>query len=212
MLIDTGDCRISGEVTYSAGSLFAALATGTGAGYSGTIHYEIHPFLGKDNDTRCTGSFTGLCADITAAERENEIFLFYCCGLANYYPTQQPDEERNVTTVFSISGNGSFPIGGSIAYIGRRVTQPSADAGSYPDSGVFLIGVSTPYIQPSPICFRGVCRWGDYTGVSPNFTGVDQRFPAITTNRVWFSAMFTGGNNNWSTAIAEGGYTAVNQR
>ena len=212
LLIDTGDCRISGEVTYSAGSLFAALTTGTGAGFPGTIHYEIHPFLGKDNNTRCTGGFTNLCPDITAAERENEIFLLYCCGLASYYPTQQPDGERNVTTVLSMSGNGSFPVGGSIVYIGRRVTQPPPDAGSYPDSGVFLIAVSTPYIQPFPICSGGACRWGGYTGVSPNFTGVAQNFPAIATNRVWFSGMFTGGDHNWSTAIGEGGYTALNQQ
>jgi hypothetical protein len=201
-LIDTGDCRISGEVTYSAGSLFAALTTGTSAGYPGTIHYEIQPFLGRDNNTRCTGSFTGLCPDITAAERENEIFLLYCCGLASYYPTQQPDPERNVKTVFNMSGNGSLPVGGSTVYIARRVSQPQPDAGSYPDAGIFLATGATTYTQG---------RWGDYTGVSPNFTGVAQNFPAITTNRVWFSGMFTGGDHNWSTAIAEDGYTNVNQ-
>ena len=192
-LIDTGDCRISGEVTYNAGSLYAALTTGTSAGYPGIIQYQIQPFLGKDNNTRCTGSFTNLCPDITVAAMRNEIILLYCCNLASYYPTQQPDPEGNVTTVYNVSGNGSnAPFFGSTVYLSRRVTQPPGSIGV--DSGIVLAGGATTYTQG---------RWGDYTGVSPNFgTG---------PNNVWFSGMFTNSSHNWSTAVGKAGFTAINQ-
>lgn len=190
-LIDTGDCRISGEVTYNAGSLYAALTTGTGAGYAGVLMYQIQPFLGFDDNSRCTGSFTNLCPRITSAAMRNEIFLIYCCGLASYYPTQQPDPEGNVTTVLNVSGNGSFPSFGSTVYVSRRVTQPP---GSLPDSGIFLASGAATYTQG---------RWGDYTGVSPNF--------GAGPNNVWFSGMFTGSDHTWFTAIGKAGFTAINQ-
>jgi hypothetical protein len=190
-LIDTGDCRISGEVTYANGSLYAALATGTSAGYPGVIMYQIQPFLGKDNNTRCTGSFTNLCPDITSATIRNEIFLLYGGGLAAYYPTQQPDPEGNVTTVLNVSGNGSFPAFGSTVYVSRRVTQPP---GTLLDGGFFLAGGATTYAQG---------RWGDYTAVSPNF--------GAGPNAVWFSGMFTGSDHNWGTAVGKAGFTAINQ-
>jgi len=189
-LIDTDDCRISGEVTYAGGSLYAALTTGTGAGYPGILQYQIQPFLGKDNNARCTGSFTNLCPDITAAAMRNEIFLLYGGGLASYYPTQQPDPEGNVTTVFNVSGPA--PFFGSTGYLSRRVTQPPGSIGV--DSGIVLGLGATTYTQG---------RWGDYTGVSPN--------SGAGPNAVWFSGMFTGSDHNWDTAIGKAGFTAINQ-
>ena len=189
-LIDTDDCRISGEVTYSAGSLYAALTTGTGAGYPGVIQYQIQPFLGKEDNARCTGSFTNLCPDITAAAMRNEIFLLYGGGLASYYPAQQPDPEGNVTTVYNVSGPS--PFFGSTAYLSRRVTQPPGQF--FVDGGIVLALGATTYTQG---------RWGDYTGVAPNFgTG---------PNAVWFSGMFTLSDHNWGTAIGKAGFTAINQ-
>ena len=199
LLIDTGDCRISGEVTYNAGSLYAALATGTGAGYAGVLQYQIQPFLGKDNNARCTGGFTNLCPDITAAAMRNEVFLLYGGGLASYYPTQQPDPEGNVTTVLNVSGNGSFPSFGGTVYLSRRVTQPPGSIGV--DGGIYLAAGATTYNQACSS--GGVCRWGDYTGVSPNF--------GAGPNAVWFSGMFTASNHLWATAIGKAGFTAINQ-
>ena len=198
MLIDTGDCRISGEVTYNAGSLYAALATGTGAGYAGVLQYQIQPFLNVSN-ARCTGSFTNLCPDITAATMRNEVLLIYCCGLASYYPTQQPDPEGNVTTVLNVSGNGSFPSFGGTVYLSRRVTQPLGSIGA--DGGIYLATGATTYNQACSS--QGVCRWGDYTGVPPNF-GADP-------NAVWFSGMFTAGDHLWATAVGKAGFATINQ-
>ena len=108
--IDTGDCRIGGEVSYAGGFLYPALTTNTSVGYSGIYLWKIQPVLGHDNNTRCTGGFTNLCPDITSALLRNESLLVYGGGLSSFYPTQQPDPEGNVTTVLSVAERGQFTV------------------------------------------------------------------------------------------------------
>ena len=188
--IDTGDVRITGEVSYAAGSLYAALTTANGVGGAGIILYRIQPVL-DDGNPACSVMFA--CADITNANILNETFLTYGGTISAFYPTQQPDPEGNVTTVFNYSG----PINdGSIVYISTRVTQ--APGTFRPgDGGIFLASGLNTYEQG---------RWGDYTGVAPS--GINGNAP---TPQMWFAGMYTGGGHNWRTKIGKNGFTAPTQ-
>ena len=189
-LIDTGDVRITGEVSYAAGSLYAALTTNNGSGAAGALLFKIQPFLNVNGNGHCTGTFVDLCPDITAATIINESFLSYGSDSA-YYPTQQPDPEGNVTTVFNFSGSG---IDGSTAYISQRVTQPP---GTFVDTGFLLMSGQTNYEQG---------RWGDYTGVAPS--GINGNSP---TPQMWFAGMYTRSDHNWETFIGKNGFTSPSQ-
>ena len=193
-LIDTGDVRITGEVSYSAGTLYAALTSNFGSGRAGAILYQIHPVLNV-NDSRCTGAFLNDCPQITTASMRNESLLFYVIPFSAYYPTQQPDPEGNVTTVFNFSGDASSTFAfGSTAYISQRVTQAS---NSFVDSGIFLAVGQNIYTQG---------RWGDYTAVAA--AGLGGTHPTPT---MWFAGMFTRSDTAWGTAIGKNGFTAPNQ-
>src|SRR5207253_2571599 len=109
--IGTGDARISGNVTYNAGSLYAALTTGTANRTPAVIAYKINPSL-NDGAARCTGGYQYLCADITYATIINEVC--YGCGgfgdttTGTFYPTVQPDPEGNWTMVYNLSGGALY--------------------------------------------------------------------------------------------------------
>ncbi len=193
-LISTGDVRITGEVSYSGGSLYAALTSADGIGGASSILYKIQPTLNV-NDGRCTGAFLNLCPDITAATMLSENFLIYGGGNSAFYPTQQPDPEGNVTTVFNFSGPNFW---GSTAFISTRVTQGvGAFVDNFVDSGVFLAGGQNTYTQG---------RWGDYTAVAA--AGIGGLTPAPT---MWFAGMFTRSDHAWGTAIGRNGFTMPNQ-
>src|SRR5439155_24740203 len=104
--IGTGDQRISGQVSYGAGSLYAALTTGTAAGTAGALLFKIQPYLNAGNQ-RC-GIFQALCPDITSETTITDQILYYGNSTHAFYPTQQPDVEGNVTTVLNLSGPSTY--------------------------------------------------------------------------------------------------------
>src|SRR5262249_17038344 len=91
-LIDTGDARISGEVTYANGFLYGGLTTngtGGGAGAARYVWFKVQPFL-NDNDARCTGTFEDKCPQIVGAAVVNEDCSACTAAFPNagaqYYP------------------------------------------------------------------------------------------------------------------------------
>jgi len=188
-LIDTGDTRISGEVTYNAGFLHGALSSANGTGGTKSIVYKVRPVLNA-NDPLCTGAFLNACPQITSATIADESVLNFGTTTSAFYPTPQPDMEGDVTTVFNYVSSSSFA---SLAYIQQRVTQGS----SFVDSGQFL-QVGTAYYTQG--------RWGDYTAVAPAGVGYTPTF--VSNTGVGFSGMyavpgncFGAGTGCWRTRI-----------
>jgi hypothetical protein len=70
--IDSGDTRVSGQVYYASGSLWASINTNNGGGGPAVLSWQIHPTL-NDNNPRCTGAFVNDCARLTAGTIEQEI-------------------------------------------------------------------------------------------------------------------------------------------
>ena len=191
-LIATGDVRITGEVTYGSGFLYAGLTASNGSGGTGLILYKIQPVL-NINDARCTGSFTNLCPDITNAIIQSEGFWNYGGTNAAFYPTQQPDPEGNVTTAFNFSGPSAS---GSSCFVSRRGTVAPGTVASAGDGGICAFGQNI-YTQG---------RWGDYSGVAA--AGIGGSTPSTT---MWFASMYAGSDQNWRTFIGKNGFTAPNQ-
>jgi hypothetical protein len=187
--IDTGDTRISGSAQYKAGSIYATLNTNNGGGGSAILAYQIHANLDDNGNGTCTGAFLNACPTLTGAGVDNEFSydIGGGTGLNAYFGTIQPDAERNLTMVFSFSGDSFFP---SVAYVSNRATQIP---GSWHDTGIFLCNGQA---------FYGQGRWGDYTG-----TSIETSSPG----RMWFSGMFSESNGNWGTCVGRNGYTASNQ-
>ena len=201
--IDSGDASISGEVTYVAGALYAALTTNNGAGGPGVILYKIQPVLNRNDDARCTGAFLNLCPQITGAAIISENFLNYGGQNSAFFPTQQPDPEGNVTTVFNYSSPNDYV---STAYISSRVTQGVGPAANnFEDSGhILAAGRDIAYEGCAPD--GPVCIWGYYTGVAP--AGIGGSTPTPT---MWFAGAFVASRNLWATAIGKTGFTRPDQ-
>jgi hypothetical protein len=201
--IDTGDVRVSGEVTYAAGALYAALTTnGTsgGAGAARYLWFKIQPFL-NDNDSRCTGTFTNKCPEITGSQELNEVCNFCTSGFsssgAQYYPTVQPDPEGNVTVVANFSDN-TFLFPGS-GYSSVRVTQTP---GQMHEAGLTTLQLGLSLYDTSS--FTGQNRWGDYTATAPDLT-------SATSPAFWFAAESSKTATSYRTAIGRNAYTSVAQ-
>ncbi len=194
--VDSGDLRISGEATYQSGSIYAAHSSANGAGGVMSILYRVQPTL-NINDSRCTGSYLNLCPMITGASILDETILNYGGMAGAYYAVPQPDLEGNVTTVFTYSGNGTYP---GLAYISQRATQ---GYGSFVDNGYFLIAGQASYTQ---------ARWGDYNAVAPAgvayLVGNGQK---PVTPGAAFSGMYAGLSNNWKTRIGFNKFTSPAQ-
>jgi hypothetical protein len=186
---DTGNPDIGGEVTYSSGSLFAALNDGMGI-----LALELEPFV-DDSGT------------ISGALMRNEI-CFACGGFTNggqaYYGTIQPDSERNWTMVYNYSAPGTAHcspdpascIYPSTSYVSRRVTQAQ---NTLSDSGSILALGQAYYQNLNP---SGVNRWGDYTAAAPTL---------LAPNSYWFDGEYVESNGNWGRAIGRTGYTSPTQ-
>jgi hypothetical protein len=187
--IDTGDTRISGAAQYKAGVLYATLNTNNGGGGSAILAYQIHAYLNDNGNGTCTGAFLNACPTLAGAGVDNEFSydIGGGTGLNAYFGTIQPDAERNITMVFSFSGDNFFP---SVAYTSNRSTQAP---GHWHDAGIFLCNGQA---------FYGQNRWGDYTGTSIEVT---------SPGKMWFSGMFSEANGNWGTCIGKNGYVASNQ-
>ncbi len=189
--VDTNDTRISGTVSYRAGSLFAGINTAVNNGsqnVSAIRWFEVVPTL-NDNGGGCSGVGDNNCATISGATLRQDGLYYYSGSSSAYYPTIQPDPEKNLMMVFEYSNGGTVP---APVYASRRVTQA---ANSFHDSGTFLWGGSGSVTT-------GV-RWGDYTGVS-----ID---PAGLRPRSWFSGQYNSGTNNWKTRIGAAGYANPGQ-
>jgi hypothetical protein len=202
-LIDTGDVRISGEVTYASGSLYAALATnGTastpGAATAHVLWFQVKPFV-NDSDPGCTGISTGKCPHIIGAQKLNEVC--WDCGSAQgsggarFYPTVQPDPEGNVTVVFNYSDDTTYP---SSVYASNRVTQT---LNTMHDGGQTLQAGLSFYER---LDHNDLNRWGDYTAVALDLT------PG-TRPSMWFAAEASNAAGTYRTAIGRNAYTSVTQ-
>jgi hypothetical protein len=203
-LIDTGDVRISGEVTYAAGLLYGALTTnGTSSG-TGTAHhlwFSVRPFLDDNGNGHCTGSFLNKCPDIIASQEINEVCFACKTGFSDptgstYYPTVQPDPEGNVTIVFNYSDHSTFFP--ESRFQSNRVTQLR---GTQHDSGFVLQPGLAMYNTSS---FTSRNRWGDYTATAPDLT-------IATSPAFWFAGESSRTATSYRTAIGRNAYTGAKQ-
>jgi hypothetical protein len=200
-VIDTGDPRISGEVTYASGSLYGALTTngtGAGAGEAHFLWFQIKPFL-NDNAPGCTGAFNDKCPQIIGAEEVNEVCYGCTSGfadsLSDYYPTVQPDLEGNVTVMYNFSGASEYP---SVGYSSNRVTQLPGDMH---DPGYTLQSGLAEYQR---LDSNGFNRWGDYTATAIDLSPAKQ--PSF-----WFAGESSKSTDRWRTAIGRNLYKNVQQ-
>lgn len=186
--IQTNDVRISGGVTYHAGSLFGSLNTASGsASGSHVLWFEVKPVL-NDNGSTC-GS-TNLCPDITDAEVVNEDC--YLCGASGdwYYATLQPDLENNVAMVFNYSDTTHAP---SLAYTGRRATY---GVNLMHDAGIYLVNPVASYtLGSSPR------RWGDYSATAPDLSSA--------ASQVWFAGEYSNAAGVWRTVVGHNSFNKI---
>jgi hypothetical protein len=106
-------------------------------------------------------------------------------GTANFhyfYPAPCPDNNGNMTMVFSRSGTSEF---GSILFTGRRSTDP---LGTLQPSSLLKAGVAH-YIG---LDGGGRNRWGDYAGVA-----ADPANPRL----IWFYSEHASAPNTWGTWV-----------
>ena len=99
-----------------------------------------------------------------------------------FYPAACPDANGNVTVVFSNSSKSQF---GSIAYTGRRATDP---LGTLQGSAVLKSGVAS-YVG---LDSGGRNRWGDYNGIASD--------PA-NGRVVWMYSEYASAVNTWGTWV-----------
>ena len=99
-----------------------------------------------------------------------------------FYPAACPDANGNVTVVFSRSSASQF---GSIAYTGRRATDP---LGTLQGSAVLKAGLAS-YVG---LDSGGRNRWGDYNGIASD--------PA-NGRVVWMYSEYASAVNTWGTWV-----------
>jgi hypothetical protein len=195
--LDTGDTRISGEVTYAKGQLWGSLNTKRlGNNTSTVLWFTLRPYL-NDGNAACTGAFLYKCAQITGADLLNED-MYYSGGRGNngsdFYGVPVVDAEGNATMVANYSDNSSYP---GTYYVSRRVTQAK---NTMHDGGIWLRSGQGFYQQLDNI---GRNRWGDYTAAQ------------IQANaNLWFAGQYSklyGTSYIWGTAIGKNAFTARTQ-
>ena len=194
LCIDTGDTRISGAVSYVAGTLAGTLTTSILADSpegSTPEFFEIRDITLSDNGGACTSTscatITGFsfgqyeCYQAGGTVCSGTPFSTFGAGGAAYYGTIQPDLERNWTMGFAFSNTSTYP---GIAYSSRRVNFP---LNLWHDGGFFLaVGQA----------FYGQGRWGDYTGMAPDIYD-----PNPENVGFWFSGMYSNASGGWNTQI-----------
>ncbi|MGA8026455.1 MAG: hypothetical protein WB992_04865 [Bryobacteraceae bacterium] len=196
--INTGNAGITSTVTYSAGDLYLAIATGAlnGGASDGWIYWQVHPYLVNNTNSPAQAVLASPPAVI-----RNEV-CWGCNGFggdgsaSEYYPTVQPDSEGNVAIVFNYSSSGVYP---STAYIMSRSTQPS---GGLPDGGLVLVSGQAEYCQ---LDNSNRNRWGDYTATSP-FGVSNSSAPTF-----WFAGQSSDSSGNWATTVAKSTFYYPNE-
>jgi hypothetical protein len=106
-------------------------------------------------------------------------------GTANfhyYYPALCPDNNGNMTLVFSRSGSNEF---GSILYTGRR----STDAPGTLQASALLKAGTAHYAR---LDGSGRNRWGDYNGIASD--------PA-NPRQIWFYSEYASAVDTWGTWV-----------
>jgi hypothetical protein len=189
-IIDPGDTRISGQVSYAGGLLFASLTTGKLftdikpkkdiTGVAAAMLYKIRPQMYNRQVPMLIG------ATIT-----DEFALDYGTE-SSFLATTQPDAEGNTLTVFSLAGPNYYP---STAIFRRGPTF----------SG------ETTIVRQSNAPFGNRYALGDYSGVAPDLIGGSRK--RIAT---WFSGQYAGDSNSdmrpytrdWKTVIGKADFAA----
>ena len=168
--IDTLDTRITGQVTYTNGSLWASLNTKrSGNNTSTVLWFQIRPFL-NDGNAACTGSFLNKCAELYGRRAPNED-CYFCGGRGNsgsdWNAVPVSNSEGDVTMVASYSDLSFFP---GVFYVSRRVTQAkNCDARRR-----HLPGGRAAFYQRLDQFNRN--RWGDYSAAQ--IDNLDQMYLA----------------------------------
>lgn len=108
--------------------------------------------------------------------------VYGTAGFHYFFPASCPDNNGNMTLVFSRSGSSSF---GSIAYTGRRSTDP---LGTLQASAILKAGTAH-YVG---LDSGGRNRWGDYNGVA-----ADPANPRL----MWFYSEYASAVNTWATWV-----------
>jgi hypothetical protein len=195
--LDTGDTRISGEVTYAKGQLWGSLNTKRLGNNTPTVlWFTLRPYL-NDGNAACTGAFLNKCAQIAGAELVNED-MYFAGGRGNsgcdFFGVPVVDAEGNATMVANYSDLSSYP---GTFYASRRTTQAK---NTMHDAGTWLRGGQGFY---QALDSQNRNRWGDYTAAQ------------IQGNaNFWFAGQYAktfGASRIWGTAIGKNAFTARNQ-
>jgi hypothetical protein len=160
--LNTGDVRILHAV-FRGDSVWAAFTTvrNWGAGNRASIHW----------------------VQIRAASNSLvQQGIFGARDFHYFYPAACPDNNGNMTLVFSRSGTSQS---GSIGFTGRRATDP---AGQLQPSALLKTGVA----HYQALDGGGRNRWGDYNGVA-----ADPANPRV----IWFYSEFASAVNTWATWV-----------
>jgi hypothetical protein len=192
--IDTGDTRISGQVTYTNGTLWGSLNTKrSGNNTSTVLWFQLRPYL-NDGDPACTGAYLNKCALITGVDILNED-CYFCGGRGNsgsdWHAVPVSNSEGDVTMVASYSDLSNFA---GVYYVSRRVTQAK---NTMHDVGIYLKNGDAFYQLLDQF---GRNRWGDYSAAQ-----ID------STDAFWFAAQYARTGNSWGTRIGKNAFTARNQ-
>jgi hypothetical protein len=108
--------------------------------------------------------------------------VFGTSGFHYFYPACCPDNNGNMTMVFSRSGRTEF---GSILYTGRRSTDP---LGILQASAVLKAGTA----HYESLDGGGRNRWGDYNGVAAD---------PVNPRVIWFYSEYASAPNTWGTWV-----------
>lgn len=161
--LNTGDIRILHAV-FRGGSVWTALTTsrnwGTGANKAAIHWFQINAAPG------------------TLIQQG----IYGATGLHYFYPAACPDNNGNVTFVFSRCGTNEFA---SVYFTGRRSTDP---LGSLQASALLRAGVAN-YVGMDG---GGRNRWGDYCGIAAD---------PVNGRMIWVYNKYAAGVNTWGTWV-----------
>ena len=161
--LNTGDVRVLHAV-FRGDSIWSAFTT-------------AHNWGGTAN--RASVQWCQIRAAVPAIVQQG---VYGAAAFHYFYPASCPDNNGNLTMVFSRSGTAEF---GSILYTGRRATDP---LGTLQPSAMLKAGVA----HYAALDSGGRNRWGDYNGVAAD---------PLNPRLIWFYSEFASAPNTWATWI-----------